>query len=161
MDYPLEDPADEAVRVRERNRHMSKRDEHKSGYANQYGGELENDTPDMLRVARAELVATARHAFGLSLNEMADMLGYVGTQRRQQVDDLETGRRPLREPQRRLIEAYLAGYRPGSWPVETRGRPFPYIGDQLDARATAPCTDGGKHDWDVPHCVKCGHGIDI
>ena len=31
---------------------------------------------------------------------------------------LENGQRPIREPQRRLIEAYLSGYRPSDWPIE-------------------------------------------
>ena len=31
-------------------------------------------------------------------------------------DHLETGRRTIRPAQRRLIEAYLAGYRPQDWP---------------------------------------------
>jgi len=66
-------------------------------------------TPIQLKEARREL--------GLSLLEMATMLGYQGAQRRQQMDDLETGRRPIREPQRRLAEAYLAGYRPNDWPA--------------------------------------------
>ena len=47
------------------------------------------------------------------------MLGYQGVQRRQMQYDLETGRREIREPQRRLVEAYLAGYRPGDWPPPT------------------------------------------
>ncbi len=45
------------------------------------------------------------------------MLGYQGVQRRQMQYDLETGRRKIREPQRRLVEAYLSGYRPADWPV--------------------------------------------
>lgn len=44
------------------------------------------------------------------------MLGYQGGQRRQMMHDLETGRRAIREPQRRLVEAYLSGYRPPDWP---------------------------------------------
>lgn len=44
------------------------------------------------------------------------MLGYQGEQRRQMQYDLETGRRVIREPQRRLVEAYLSGYRPKDWP---------------------------------------------
>ena len=58
----------------------------------------------------------SRLALGLSLEQMATMLGYHGTQRRQMQHDLETGRRPIREPQRRLMEAYLSGYRPPDWP---------------------------------------------
>ena len=54
---------------------------------------------------------------GLTLEQMATMLGYKGAQRRQMQYDLETGRREIREPQRRLVEAYLAGYRPKDWPI--------------------------------------------
>lgn len=64
-------------------------------------------------------LARARERLGLTLAEMATMLGYQGEQRRQMQYDLETGRRVLREPQRRLVEAYLAGYRPKDWPRET------------------------------------------
>jgi len=67
-------------------------------------------TPDQL--------AQARKRLGLTLSELGDMLGYQGAHRRGMVHDLETGRRLIREPQRRLIEAYLAGYRPGDWPNE-------------------------------------------
>lgn len=57
----------------------------------------------------------ARLALGLTLEAMATMLGYQGAQRRQMQYDLETGRKPIREPQRRLVEAYLSGYRPPDW----------------------------------------------
>jgi transcriptional regulator with XRE-family HTH domain len=63
-----------------------------------------------------EEVKAARARLGLTLEELATMLGYQGEHRRQMQHDLETGRRPLREPQRRLIEAYLEGYRPKDWP---------------------------------------------
>ena len=59
----------------------------------------------------------ARRKLGLTLEAMATMLGYQGEQRRQMMHDLETGRRAVREPQRRLIEAYLDGYRPADWPT--------------------------------------------
>lgn len=61
-------------------------------------------------------IARARDRLGLTLEQMATMLGYQGTQRRQMQYDLETGRREIREPQRRLVEAYLSGYRPPDWP---------------------------------------------
>ena len=61
-------------------------------------------------------LARARQSLGLTLEQLATMLGYSGVQRRQMGYDLETGRRPIREPQRRLIEAYLSGYRPSDWP---------------------------------------------
>lgn len=66
-------------------------------------------TPKQLQEARREL--------GLTLEQMATMLGYQGAQRRQMMWDIENGRKPLREPQRRLIEAYLSGYRPSDWPT--------------------------------------------
>lgn len=61
-------------------------------------------------------LANARQKMGLTLEQMATMLGYKGAQRRQMQYDLETGRREIREPQRRLVEAYLAGYLPKDWP---------------------------------------------
>lgn len=61
-------------------------------------------------------LARARERLGLTLEAMATMLGYLGEQRRQMQYDLETGRRMIREPQRRLVEAYLSGYRPKDWP---------------------------------------------
>lgn len=62
-------------------------------------------------------LARARQRLGLTLEQMASMLGYEGGQRRQMQYDLETGRRAIREPQRRLVEAYLSGYRPDDWPT--------------------------------------------
>lgn len=59
----------------------------------------------------------ARLSLGLTLVQMAEMLGYEGENLRQMGYDLESGRRPIREPQRRLIEAYLSGYRPKDWPL--------------------------------------------
>ena len=61
-------------------------------------------------------LARARQSLGLTLEQMADMLGYEGAQARSQVHHLETGRREIRPAQRRLVEAYLAGYRPADWP---------------------------------------------
>lgn len=65
-------------------------------------------TPFELREARLKL--------GLTLEQMATLLGYEGALRRQQAYDLESGRRTIREPQRRLVMAYLSGYRPTDWP---------------------------------------------
>lgn len=62
-------------------------------------------------------MARARERLGLTLEQMATMLGYSGVQRRQMQYDLETGRREIREPQRRLMQAYIAGYRPADWPT--------------------------------------------
>ena len=65
-------------------------------------------TPDQL--------ARARKRLGLTLKQTADMLGYEGEQAKSQVHHLETGRRQIRPAQRRLVEAYLSGYRPDDWP---------------------------------------------
>jgi transcriptional regulator with XRE-family HTH domain len=58
----------------------------------------------------------ARQSLGLSLAECAELLGYEGDYSRQQVHRIETGERRLREAQRRLMQAYLEGYRPQDWP---------------------------------------------
>lgn len=61
-------------------------------------------------------LSEARRKLGLTLSEMALMLGYEGAQARGHMHNLETGKRDLRPAQRRLVEAYLAGYRPKDWP---------------------------------------------
>lgn len=62
-------------------------------------------------------LSTARRKLGLTLSEMALMLGYEGLQARSHMHNLESGKRtPIRPAQRRLVEAYLAGYRPKDWP---------------------------------------------
>ena len=63
-------------------------------------------------------LAKARKRLGLTLSEMAHMLGYEGEHTRSQVHHLETGRRDIRPAQRRLIDAYLSGYRPDDWPKD-------------------------------------------
>lgn len=69
-------------------------------------------TPDEMHQTRLML--------GLTLAQMAQMLGYQGENLRQMQFDLETGRRPIRDPQRRLAEAYRDGYRPSDWPKFTQ-----------------------------------------
>jgi hypothetical protein len=67
-------------------------------------------------------IKQARHQLGLTLTQLGAMLGYQGHHVRVQMDDLETGRRPLRQCQQRLLVAYLEGYRPSDWPGdENRG----------------------------------------
>lgn len=58
----------------------------------------------------------ARHKLGLSQSELAILLGYDGNRCREQVYKMEVGLREIREAQRRLVEAYLLGYRPPDWP---------------------------------------------
>lgn len=64
-----------------------------------------------------------RVGLGLTLTQWAAMLGYEGEHMRQQAYDLETGRRPIRDAQRRLAEAYRDGYRPKDWPDNTQNSP--------------------------------------
>lgn len=59
----------------------------------------------------------ARTKLGLSPTQMGQMLGYQGENVRQMVYEIEAGKKPLMPCQRRLLEAYLSGYRPRDWPV--------------------------------------------
>ena len=73
-------------------------------------------TPEQIRAARNKL--------DLSLADFALMLGFQSSKNanlRNMSHALELPQenkkhRPLREPQRRLLEAYLNGYRPPDWP---------------------------------------------
>ncbi len=65
-------------------------------------------SPDELRTARLSL--------GLSLDQMAGLLGYSGNKRKHTQYALEHGLRTIRGAQSRLVNAYLAGYRPDDWP---------------------------------------------
>lgn len=76
----------------------------------------------------------ARRKLGLSLDQMADMLGLQANHvRRLEFPEDSNQRRPVMEQTRRLLHAYLDGYRPPDWPTESRrpGRPR-----QPDAAAT-------------------------
>ncbi len=64
----------------------------------------------------AQQLRTARLSLGLTLSQMAAALGYEGKHASQQVRKMETGDRTIREAQKRLVEAYLSGYRPKDWP---------------------------------------------
>lgn len=57
-----------------------------------------------------------RISLGLSGADFARLLGYEGSGIRQMMHSLESGERTIREPQRRLAEAYRDGYRPKDWP---------------------------------------------
>lgn len=67
-------------------------------------------TPQQLKIARVKL--------GLTLEQMAHLLGYEGASAKGQLHHMEAGKRDLRPAQRRLVEAYLAGYRPVDWPAQ-------------------------------------------
>lgn len=59
----------------------------------------------------------ARQKLGLTTTQMARMLGYKGNNTRVMMNDIESGKKPLREPQMRLMDAYMSGYRPKDWPL--------------------------------------------
>jgi len=68
-------------------------------------------TPD------ATFAREARLRLGLTQTQMGALLGYEGEHVRQMVYEIEQGQKPLRPCQRRLLEAYLSGYRPDDWPA--------------------------------------------
>ena len=59
----------------------------------------------------------ARKALGLTQAELAAMLG-MGAQTR--ISKMENGG-TITEPTRRLVQAYLDGYRPADWPQSLAG----------------------------------------
>ena len=63
-----------------------------------------------------EQFKAARNSLGLSGNQMGQMLGYQGDHIRVQINRMETGAKPIRNVQARLMNAYLSGYRPDDWP---------------------------------------------
>jgi ribosome-binding protein aMBF1 (putative translation factor) len=60
----------------------------------------------------------ARHSLGLSVSQMAHMLGIQPLHiRRMETEPIHpTTHRPVRPTVERLMRAYLAGYRPDDWP---------------------------------------------
>jgi len=60
----------------------------------------------------------ARHTLGLTLAELAPLLGYEGVNGARLVRRMESGDRTIRPAQARLVRAYLDGYRPADWPKE-------------------------------------------
>lgn len=67
-------------------------------------------------------VKEARHQLGLSLWQLATLLGFTGNSRRAKMQEIETGHRTLGEPSRRLLIAYLEGYRSHDWDDIASGR---------------------------------------
>jgi DNA-binding XRE family transcriptional regulator len=61
----------------------------------------------------------ARVKLGLTQTQMGQLLGYSGEHVRQMVYEIETGDKPLMPCQRRLLQAYLDGYRPKDWPKQS------------------------------------------
>lgn len=73
-------------------------------------------TPDELKEVRRKL--------GLSVSQLADMLGVSHQHaRRMAVDPGKGSHRPINETARRLLQAYLDGYRPPDWPAISAEEP--------------------------------------
>ncbi len=70
-------------------------------------GYLKEMTPQELKYAKSLL--------GLTLSQMAKMLGYEGKHGDRVVQHLLSGERTIRPAQARLMQAYLDGYRPKDW----------------------------------------------
>lgn len=61
----------------------------------------------------------ARHRLGLSVNQMAAMLGVDPVQvRRMAITEDKGSHRPVMPTTERLLQAWLAGYRPRDWPID-------------------------------------------
>ena len=59
----------------------------------------------------------ARQSLGLTLDQLGAMVGLAPSDhRRGAVSKMETGKKPISDARRRLVDAYLAGYRPPDWP---------------------------------------------
>lgn len=79
-------------------------------------------TPDELKHAKSIL--------GLTLSQMAKLLGYEGKHGDRVIQHLLSGERTIRPAQARLIQAYLDGYTPDDWPIT----PYPpQEGDVVEA----------------------------
>ncbi len=64
----------------------------------------------------AQELKHAKSLFGLTLSQLARMLGYEGKHGDRVVQHLLSGERTIRPAQARLMQAYLDGYRPDDWP---------------------------------------------
>lgn len=64
-------------------------------------------------------IAAARAKLGLTLEQLATLLGVENDQRRTNMWQIENGynARKLTRSQERLLQAYVEGYRPKDWPL--------------------------------------------
>jgi transcriptional regulator with XRE-family HTH domain len=68
----------------------------------------------------ADEIRAARRQLGLSLSEFGEAIGIDGSckTRAARVRDMESGRRDITGPVSRVVEALLAGWRPGKTDTE-------------------------------------------
>lgn len=65
----------------------------------------------------AEDLKRARRKLGLSVNQLADVLGVTSLHvRRMETDPSRSSSREIQPATANLIKAYLEGYRPKNWP---------------------------------------------
>lgn len=57
-----------------------------------------------------------RQLLGLSVQQLAFVLGYTGPNGRSSIYKMENGEKAITAPVERLVLAYRAGYRPDDWP---------------------------------------------
>lgn len=74
------------------------------------------ELPNTFTCETAEDFAKARAYLGLSLLDFGKLLGYTGKHIENQIREMETGKRPIRGAQVRLLELYVCdGVRPPDW----------------------------------------------
>lgn len=82
-----------------------------------------------------EEIKAARHQLNLSLWQLATVLGFTGAGRREKMHEIETGHRQLGEPSRRLLIAYLEGYRSRDWDDIVSGKLRPTTEESFRSRS--------------------------
>ena len=80
---------------------------------------MRNDESKALRAPdmTAAEIKEARHALGLSVFDCANLSGIEGPNAQTRWREIERGDRFAMPAHRRLLLAYLAGYRPPDWPL--------------------------------------------
>lgn len=81
----------------------------------------------IVTTADADAVTRARALLGLSRSELGLVIGFGKAAAGSEVWKAETGKRKLHASHWRLINAYLAGYRPDDWPVPGEAGTFAAI----------------------------------
>lgn len=61
-------------------------------------------------------IKEARQSLGLTGGQLAPLLGYSARRAEQAMSEIESGK-TMNDAARRLLQAYLDGYRPADWPV--------------------------------------------
>lgn len=112
-------------------------------------------SPDQIR--------SARHQLGLSQAELGRLLDTDGQTVRRMESPPETSKHRRPAPRMvRLLEAYLAGYRPADWPTrkDTDDDPIPDV--PLCVFCGAPWDEPMLRDLSISQgCPTCGYGKEV